>query len=1093
VSLAQQVEKQFSRSTRERGQRYADAGAVHLVNSEATWASFEVEGSEILSYTVLLDWERGLHEGMECNCPHFEQGNNCKHLWASILVADREGLVSERIASPKRLPQSQAKRTPGKPAWQKLLGNLVVNSRPYTRSDASQAFNGRPRELIYCLEHRIESPSPIISVFQREKEDDGSWGTPFPFDDDDPTFSQVADATDRRILGLLAGNQDLNRPRYLSYQWELDQDNPIEVVLHPELYDLLFPILADTNRFVYLPKYDFWQDMRPILWDASEPWSVELNAEALTSENAWALRGTLKRGSQVRSLAECLNYYPTGLILLEDQLARFNCPEDSRWIDLFREKETLQVPFEDKAALIREMWQSGKALKVTGEEQLNVTGTVGTPRGKLDIIAAPADTYQLYGYRAGRTLCAKVSFRYGQHEVSLNSATRTWFDEEASHVICTNDMEEAQLLNRLRELGLRPKQVNHYGTTVPGHLEFAASELDRIVASLVEEDWEVHAQGLPVRKGGQLSLSVRSGVDWFELDGEVDFNGEAVPLPDLLAALRSGERYIRLGDGSQGMLPAKWLEKLEPLAGLSQEKRGEVLRFQSNQALLLDSMLATSLQETSLRVDRKFAAIRKQLQSFQGVKPAKPPQAFQGELRQYQLEGLGWLRFLEKFGFGGCLADDMGLGKTVQVLALLGGRSRRQPKGAEKRASLVVAPNSVVHNWQKEAERFCPKLKIAMYTGTDRKKRLPDLDPYDVVLTTYGTLRKDIERLSQISWDYAILDEAQAIKNNASQTAKASRLLKARHRLALSGTPIENHLGELWSLLEFLNPGLLGTSSAFRDLTTSGRSIDEQQIECLRKGLAPFLLRRTKSQVLPQLPKKTEQRLYCDLPASQQKQYNQLRDHYRVALNQRIAESGFAKAKIHVLEALLRLRQAACHPGLIDSDHAGKPSAKLDLLMEQLGEVVSEGHKALVFSQFTQMLAIVQDRLDKANIPFEYLDGKTKDRQARVERFQNDADCPVFLISLKAGGTGLNLTAADYVYLLDPWWNPAVESQAIDRTHRIGQTQPVFAYRLIAKNTVEEKILELQSRKSELAEAIISADRSLLKSLSTEDLQAILS
>lgn len=586
---------------------------------------------------------------------------------------------------------------------------------------------------------------------------------------------------------------------------------------------------------------------------------------------------------------------------------------------------------------------------------------------------------------------------------------------------------------------------------------------------------------------------VRCGIDWFELEGQASFNGEVVGLPQLLAALKKGERYIRLGDGTQGMLPAKWLEKLEPLTGFAQEENGETLRFQTSQALLLDSLLAAAQQESSLSVDRKFTAIRKQLQSFQGVKPAKPPQAFRGELREYQQEGLGWLRFLEKFGFGGCLADDMGLGKTVQVLALLAGRNRRLTKGKEKRASLVVAPNSVVHNWQLETERFAPKLNIAVYTGTSRKKRLPDLESFDVVLTTYGTLRKDIERLGQIPWDYAILDEAQAIKNSASQTAKASRLLNARHRLAMSGTPIENHLGELWSLLEFLNPGLLGTSSAFRNLTGKGAELDQKQVGILRKGLAPFLLRRTKSQVLPQLPEKSEQALHCDLPASQQKQYNQLRDHYRASLNQRIAEKGLAKAKIHVLEALLRLRQAACHPGLIDPAHNGKPSAKLDLLLEQLDEVVSEGHKALVFSQFTKMLAIVQNRLDQAKIPYEYLDGKTNDRQARVERFQSDADCKVFLISLKAGGTGLNLTAADYVYLLDPWWNPAVESQAIDRAHRIGQTKPVFAYRLIAKNTVEEKIIELQSQKSQLAEAIISADSSLLKSLSTEDIQAILS
>jgi SNF2 family DNA or RNA helicase len=590
-----------------------------------------------------------------------------------------------------------------------------------------------------------------------------------------------------------------------------------------------------------------------------------------------------------------------------------------------------------------------------------------------------------------------------------------------------------------------------------------------------------------------MTTSIRSGVDWFDLEGQVDFDGVEAPLPDLLAALRQGERYIKLGDGSRGLLPQAWLEQFAPLADLAPKREGDALRFQPGQALLLDSLLAARRENVSLQVDRQFGALRKRLRSFSGVKPAAAPRVFKGELREYQKEGLGWLRFLEKFGFGGCLADDMGLGKTIQVLAALADRNRRQPKDAERRPSLVVAPKSVVPNWLLEAEKFAPRLAVADYTGIDRHERIEDYNDYDVVLTTYGTLRQDIEWLGETEWDYAILDEAQAIKNAASQSAKASRLINARHRLALSGTPVENHLGELWSIFEFLNPGMLGKSKSLRALSRGASEGDDARIESLRKGLAPFLLRRTKDQVLPQLPKKTEQRLTCELPPAQRKHYNQLRDHYRSALAQRIAKSGIAKSKIHVLEALLRLRQAACHPGLIDKRMKSKPSAKLNLLVEQLTEVLDEGHKALVFSQFTTMLDIVKTRLDKAGIAYEYLDGKTNNRQERIDRFQSDESCPVFLISLKAGGTGLNLTAADFVYLLDPWWNPAVESQAIDRVHRLGQTKPVFAYRLIAKDTVEEKILELQAKKSDLANAIISGDGSLLKSLSADDLQSLLS
>jgi SNF2 family DNA or RNA helicase len=399
----------------------------------------------------------------------------------------------------------------------------------------------------------------------------------------------------------------------------------------------------------------------------------------------------------------------------------------------------------------------------------------------------------------------------------------------------------------------------------------------------------------------------------------------------------------------------------------------------------------------------------------------------------------------------------------------------------------------LVFNWIQEAARFTPRLRLLDYTGPGRHALRESFPEYDLIVTTYGTVRTDIAELAQFEFDYAFLDEAQAIKNADSQSAKAARLLRGRHKLAISGTPIENHLGELWSIFEFLNPGMLGSDTVFKRYTGTGAGLDEAERALLAKALRPFILRRTKQQVVQDLPEKTEQTLYCDMEAEQRRCYDELRAHYRDALLRKDTAE-LNRSKIEVLEALLRLRQAACHPGLISPELVAEPSAKLDMLLPSIAEVVEEGHKVLVFSQFTSFLAIVRERLDQEKVIYEYLDGRTRNRAAKVERFQTDPDCPVFLISLKAGGLGLNLTAAEYVYLLDPWWNPAVEAQAIDRSHRIGQTQHVFAYRLICRETVEEKILDLQQKKRDLADAILSADnRGVIQALTREDLEFLLS
>jgi SNF2 family DNA or RNA helicase len=653
-------------------------------------------------------------------------------------------------------------------------------------------------------------------------------------------------------------------------------------------------------------------------------------------------------------------------------------------------------------------------------------------------------------------------------------------DQRGERRLLLRDPEtERASLDRLQQLGFRLSHSNprQLSMSVP------ATRVPPVVRALLAEGWTVEAEGKLYRSAGAFQVSVASGIDWFEMRGQAEFAGESAGLPELLAALRKGEEFVTLGDGSIGLIPEEWLKRLGPVAALGQVE-GDHLKFKATQVALLDAWLES---EPAATCDAAFDRARQRLRSFEGVAPAEAPRSFRGELRGYQRAGLGWLHFLRDFGFGGCLADDMGLGKTVQVLALL--ESRR---GGEL-PSLVVVPKSLIFNWLAEAERFTPKLRVLDHTGIGRTRKGDPFAGWDVVLTTYGTLRKDIGPLRQAEFDYVILDEAQAIKNADSQTAKAARLLRGRHRLALTGTPVENHLGELWSLLEFLNPGLLGASPLLRSRSEELRNPGPETRGLLARALRPFLLRRTKEQVAPELPSRVEQTLVCELPPDQRRLYDELRNHYRNALAAKVGEQGLGRTKILVLEALLRLRQAACHPGLLDPMRADEPCAKLDLLLPQLQEILAEGHKALVFSQFTTFLGLLRRQLDREGIPYLYLDGRTRDRREKVEQFQSDPAFPLFLISLKAGGLGLNLTAADYVYLLDPWWNPAVEAQAIDRAHRIGQTRPVFASRLVARDTVEEKILELQKSKRELADAIIQADKSLLSALSREDLELLLS
>jgi superfamily II DNA or RNA helicase len=847
-------------------------------------------------------------------------------------------------------------------------------------------------------------------------------------------------------------------------------------VLRPEVQASLVERLCRTGRCRLRRTED---EMNPpaLRWDDGRPWRFVIDVKnADPAARRWTWRGALRRDEERMDLAEPLVLLPGLVILGVGRAARFDDGGVYAWM--------LRLRHEKEMAL-SESQQDAMLGRILGESRVPPTELVeGLELEEVDLPPVPCLSIRAPMQARGTDmLIAELEFDYDGAKVASFPVGRMAVQTARRRVIRRDVRAEAAARERLEELGFRRIQDYRFD---PGTMEISPKRVPQVTRELVGSGWRVEADGILHRPASDFKLSVTSGMDWFELDGRVSFGSQDVALPELLEAARRGETSIALGDGSIGILPDEWLRKYGLLADLGTATEEGRLRFARNQAGLLDSLLAA---QPGASADAGFAKVREELRAFEGIEPLDAPPGFQGELRPYQREGLGWLEYLRRFGFGGILADDMGLGKTIQVLAFLQRlRSRRQLKGP----SLVVVPRSLVFNWMQEAARFTPRLKVLEYTGANRHGLREEFGRYDVIVTTYGTMRSDIAELCQIEFDYAILDEAQAIKNADSQSAKAARLLKARHRLAMSGTPIENHLGELWSIFEFLNPGMLGTAGVFKRASAGSSGQDEQARALLARALRPFILRRTKQQVVKDLPDKIEQTLYCDFEPPQRKLYDELLAHYRTTLLRKDAEE-LRTSKIEVLEALLRLRQAACHPGLIDPARVGEPSAKLDMLLPTLAEVVDEGHKALVFSQFTSFLAIVRQRLDEEKIPYEYLDGRTRDRQARVERFQNDPDCRLFLISLKAGGLGLNLTAAEYVYLLDPWWNPAVEAQAIDRSHRIGQRNTVFAYRLIARDTVEQKILDLQQKKRDLADAILNADNRVIQSLTRDDLEFLLS
>jgi superfamily II DNA or RNA helicase len=1078
----------FNVNARQRGEEFVRTGRVRMLLGNADAIEAFMSGGKFYHMRAERDGNALL---VTCNCPDYRGFHPCKHLWALLRTAEEKGylkgapieqlapLLSAELEPEKREVPRQLgllempEPPPAKPPqdWRAIVRRSQLPVTPAGASPATEVHWPPGRELFYVIDLATNRQGPGLTVeitFRDPLSAPGSFALSRP-KTQRLTLAEVAewpDAVQRDLLLALAGVPD---PK--------ERDSGLlrsRFHLKAPLASVYLPKLCATGRLFWreaaTTRVEEWQTLG---WDPGEPWRFVPRLESAPELDAWRLTGRFERAHEHLDIPKTDVLFSEGYLIRQNVLARLDHQGQFGWLASLRlENGELLIPASQATEFAAEVITSDRPLPVEWPPELAFQEISEPPRMHLRF-KSTGNTWR--GDRAQ----GKLRFMYGNLWVNEGHAEAKLVDPAARLIRQRDEFAEREAAMKLRSLGLAQDRVysGDHSWEVP------TRNLSRVVRELARAGWALEVDGEEFRQATRFDLAVTSGIDWFDLEVTVDYDGATVGLPALLKAMNKGDTVVDLPGGGFGVLPADLVERYGAITSMGRID-GASIRFKRNQAGLLDLLLA---DKEGVRVDEVFAQARSALRAFDGIRPVDQPAGFAGTLRDYQRHGLAWMKFLDEFGFGGCLADDMGVGKTPQVLALL--ESRRQ-SGAGP--SLAVMPRSLVDNWMREAARFTPHLKVLDHSLAARTKDPAAFAGYHLVIATYGTLRRDAADFREFEFDYVILDEAQAIKNASSESAKSARLLNGRRRLAMTGTPVENHLGELWSLFEFLNPGMLGTLKGF-DKIGSGRWPSPESRELLARALRPFILRRTKTQVARELPPKTEQTLYCEMEPPQRKLYDELRAHYRQSLLGKGSDKNWAQNRMHVLEALLRLRQAACHPALLDASRADEASAKFEVLLPKLEELRAEGHKALVFSQFTSLLAILRTQLDAKKVRYEYLDGQTKQRQTHVDHFERDPDCGLFLISLKAGGVGLNLTAADYVFLLDPWWNPAVEAQAIDRTHRIGQERHVFAYRLIARDTVEEKVLELQRDKRELADAIITADASVLRDIKREDLELLLS
>ncbi len=1040
--------QEVGRTIFRRGVTYLNEGRVTLMTVNADSFDAEVKGTE--SYQVHVEEDEDGVWG-DCTCPF---PLTCKHIVAAMLAARNQYLN----APPPPLPPKKT------PSWESYFNDLIIPAK-------LQPPIQKPAEtwrVVYQLEFY-----PAYWMLKPAKaylKQDGSFGRIIGLNTvntADPALNFAPN--DPFIVAHLNQKQETSKAVRNGFFLE----NPNFLAYGQQIGDL-FQHLKESTLLVKN------EDRTNVLVKISDvPAKIEFEIKEV--EEAWQIEATLILHDEKQSLDNRHRIVTQNPVWIFSDNVLYPV-ENTRWADLAQAFTSPNppppIPQKDVGRFIEEVYPT-----LAEREPLPLPVSMAVEKTRA--ITAK----KLHLSENLRQLEIRLVFGYAGLDIDYSNTRDQFYRmEEGRILLIERDREaEAATYQALIETGLRALSDGSCRVTGARALSWLFNNLSRLEREGFEITGRENLVHFRIRTGEpNIQVRVTSQIDWFDLNIDIDVEGVKLSLDALKKAIRKQSRIVKLADGSLARLSESWFDRFTTLFHFAKMEDTES-RLSRFHATLIDSLFA---EATLKKTDVEFEAALDRLRNFKGIRKQKIPKKFKGTLRPYQKSGLDWLTFLKDFRFGGCLADDMGLGKTIQTLAIL----QKEQEQGQPGPSLIVCPTSVVFNWQEEIRRFTPDLTTGIHVGLARNlKALVDENP-DIILTTYGILLRDIAAFKDIPFHYAILDESQKIKNPESQTAKAARLLNAAHRLVLTGTPVENNTVELWSQFAFLNPGLLGSLYQFRQLFTV--PIEKHQLtapaELLRSLIHPFILRRTKEHVARELPPKFEQVVICPMNLQQETEYIRWRDYYRAMLLEQINAQGLDRSRMHILQGLVKLRQIACHPKLIDATQE-EDSGKFESLKEFISEITAEGHKILIFSQFVRMLKLIRAWCDESGFSYAWLDGSTRDREDVVHRFQTEEQIRLFLISLRAGGTGLNLTAADYVIHVDPWWNPAVEAQATDRAHRIGQDKPVFVYRFITKDSVEEKMLELQRRKKSLVDNLIHADSKFFKSLTREDVETLFS
>ncbi len=1052
------IRDNFSGSYYARGKRYFEQGRVFALGVEdeddsttVLTATVQGRGRNHYQQRIRVNWLDHGHVDIHgiCSCPlRF----NCKHVVAAVLEYQQDFFSSGKAS--------------GKPSG----GNCLAWLEEFARAEEESRPDQPGKEFLLYLLHPSERPGRLkveFCVTRHLKK--GGFGK----------------GRTVRINNMV---ESYYPPQYMQ-PVDLEIGKLLDICDENSWYDT---IIKGDAGFVALSKMIqtgrcHWRDTGSPPVQIGEERALELNWQRDKQDNA-----TLQ--VKVAGGGEPLLTMPP--LYLDSETATIgaltDCPYSLQQLEKLLQQPVIpaELVSEFSARLLRNL----PATPLPPPQQMEVMELAGQPpRPALRLsgeTGAEGHHYHLMRLRflyQDQEIHA-LPFAEVQNVVSEGRLLRIWRDPLA----------EDAVIERLQELGFEGRssqderdllflsiaERSMMDAAARWH-QFLTDTLPQLEAEgwLVEIDDSFHMQ---FHQSSEWEVEIDGDSDWFDLRFDVEINGRRQPLlPLITEVLAHYERdqlpetlTLPLGNSEYLTLPGEQirpvLDTLYELYDPNTLDENGALRLSRFDAGRLAELEQNSVTDLQWRGGKALRKLGKKLNDFQGIKTVKPPRGLRATLREYQQQGLNWLQFLREYGFGGILADDMGLGKTVQTLAHL---QLEKQHGRLDKPCLIIAPTSLMSNWRREAEQFTPQLKVLILQGPERHRHFDAIDQYHLVLSTYPLLNRDEEQLLAHDYHYLILDEAQTIKNPRAKAAQVVRRIKAQHRLCLTGTPMENHLGELWALFDFLMPGFLGDAQQFKRLfrTPIEKHGDEERRQRLARRAAPFMLRRTKAEVIHELPEKTEIVRSVSLGSRQAALYESIRIAMEKKVRDAIASKGLARSHITILDALLKLRQTCCDPALLPLKQARsvKESAKLELLMQMLPEMVEEGRRVLLFSQFTKMLGIIENQLKQTGIRYSKLTGQTRKRDEAIERFRN-GEAEVFLISLKAGGVGLNLTEADTVIHYDPWWNPAAENQATDRAYRIGQDKAVFVYKLITENSVEEKIIAMQARKQALADGVYS-------------------